>query len=347
MASSITFKQKSMRRIYFQKRCFNNNMKKYLLITLLIVWTMCQTVIAQTAEFVPKSLSLITVDSFISSYKDFYADNSQRISALDMLRKRNNIDIDAVTGSISYEETRTRLHFQYGLFASINLGITVPYLSSRRNSNLSLNDPAEAAFVDSLGDAEASGLGDTEIWGLWRLFYTDQADFQLGLKLIDDNAPLNNDVAEKMPLGSGSKELSLFLRWYLFSIRSSLMTFLEIEHIFIEDAKIKSINGQEILKQQSNNFNMKFEVSAHSEQLGYGGGARMQSIGSQKLDGASQNDGYLSYGLSSFLSYGNRYLLEKNIINNPWETRIELEKVFVGSNVPEIQSLSLQFITYF
>ncbi len=336
-----------MRRNYFHKLCFSSHVKISVSIALLIAWTACQPAFGQTTEFVPANISLVTVDVSTSSYKDFYAKGSKKTSALDILRSRNNVDSNAVTGSISYEQTLTRLHFQYGLFESINFGITLPHLTSERKSDVMVIDTAETTFAESVGDAKASGLGDVEIWGLWQVSYTDQTDFRFGLKLIRDNAPLNNDVNTKMPLGSGSNELSLFLHWYVYSIQSSLKMFMEIESVFTEDSKIKSTDGQEIVKQRGNSYTAKIEVSAHSEQFGYGGGTRIQSIAAQKLDDISQQDGYLSYALRGYFSYGNRYLLEKKVISNPWETRIELEKVISGSNSPEVQSISLQFLTYF
>ena len=332
---------------YLQKLCFSNYLKTSLSTTLLIVWIMCQSAFGQTTEFVPTSLSLITVDVSTSSYKDFFTTGTQKSSALAILRTRNNVDNTAVTGSVSYEKTLTRLHFQYGLFESINFGITLPYLTSERKSNLIVNDIAEETFAENIGNAKASGLGDAEIWGIWQLLYTDQTDFQFGFKLVGDNAPLNMDVNTKMPLGSGSKELSLFFHWYVFSIQSSLKMFMKIEYVLAEDSKIKDASGQEIVKQQSNDFAAKFEVSAHSDQFGYGGGTRMQSVASRNLDNVSQNDGYLSYALRGYLSYGNRYLLETRVINSPWEARMEVEKVITGSNAPDVQSISLQFMTYF
>jgi hypothetical protein len=336
-----------MKRNIFRKYCFNNHIKIPLFISLLIVWIMCQPLFGQTTEFVPENISFVSVNVSTSSFKDYYTKNAHKISVLDMLRRRNDIDTNAVTGSVRYENTVTQLHFQYGLFKSVNLGISVPYLNTERKSNLNLNDPAEATFAESLENSKASGLGDVEIWGLWQLQYTDQTDLKLGVKIIGDNAPLNSEEVSKMPLGSGSKELSLFLHWSVYSIQSSLWMFMEMEYVFTEDSEIKSTDGQKITKQKSNNFAAKIDVSGHSKQFGYGGGTRIRSNASQKLDGVSQSDGYLSYGLRAYLSYGNLYQLEKKIIRYPWETRIELEKVITGSNAPEVQVISLQFMTYF
>ncbi|NQU63286.1 MAG: hypothetical protein HQ517_03235 [SAR324 cluster bacterium] len=337
-----------MKRTNIRKHRFNNYIKKSaIFVALIIIWTRHYDVIAQTAEYAPENVSLITVDSVKTSYDGFYTTGTQTTSALEVLRERKNIDTSVVNGSISFEETVFRIHFQYGFFEMVNLGITVPHSTNQRKSDLNWNDTEQIAFVDNLGDAESSGMGDFEIWALWRLFYTDETDFQLGVTLINDNAPYNSENTAEMPLGSGSREMSLFLHWFVFSIHSSLQLLIELEQVFTEDAKLKLSDGQELTKVRSNNFMANFDVSAHSDQLGYGGGLRMQSIGNQKLDGVSQQDGYLSYAVRGFLSFGNRYLLEKMVINHPWEARIGLEKVVLGSNAPAAQIASLQFLTFF
>lgn len=330
-----------------QKRSFDTYLINLALIILIAFWITYQDAMAQTTEFVPKNVSLLTVDSNIANYNGFYTAGGQPSAVLEVLRERNNIDDTAVTGSIRYERTTLHLHFQYGLLETLNLGITLPHLNSKRKSDLILNDSQHSAFAESLGDAESSGMGDIEIWGLWRVFYSDETDFQLGLVLTNDNAPDNIEKTGEMPLGSGAREMALLLHWFVYSIRSPLTMFMELKQVFTEDAKIKLPSGQEISKTQSNNFAAKLDVSSHADQLGYGGGVRMKSVGNQALDGISQKDGNLSYALRGFFSYGNRYLLEKKAINHPWEVRLEMEKVVAGSNTPETQIISIQFLTYF
>ncbi|MBU2647237.1 hypothetical protein KKI24_21180 [bacterium] len=324
-----------------------NHLRKITVFVFIVICCTAQIAVAQKAEFVPGGVILTRVNTVSQTYENFITGDASKRTALEMLQVRNKIDKNAITGSVAYEKTEIRLSFQYGLTDTLNLGISIPQLSHKRTSTLHLNDAAQSGFSQSIGDAESNGLGDIEVFGIWRLYYTDEADFQIGMTLIGDNAPLNSESSDKMPLGSGSKELSVFLRWLLYSIRSSLMMFVEIEALFVEDATIKSSTGSDVTKQQSNSLSAKLDVSSQSGSLGYGGGVHLQSIGTQKWNGISQNDGYLSYSLHGYITYGNLNLLEKDVVRNPWETRFGFEKVITGSNTPATQTLSLQFLTYF
>jgi len=316
------------------------------LFLLLTVFT-CPNLLGQIAEFVPEGVNLATVDTTRKTYDGYLNATSGTSSALGVYLNRNGVSENDIDGSISYEKTTVQLLYQYGLFKSVNLGITIPHIQNKRNSNISVIDVSQSDFADSIDSAESSGFGDIKIWGLWRAFYTDQADFQLGLTLKGDNAPLNSDSHDKMPLGNGSKELTLFLRSHVYSIQSSLKLSLEVQQLMTESIDIKLDDGQTATITQSNSLLALLGLSSNSGAFRYGGGLKMESIGNQKLDGVSQQNGYLSYALRGLMAFGNLNLLEHQSISNPWEARLEVEKVFSGSNAPDSQSLSISVLTYF
>ncbi len=316
-------------------------------VTIIVIGCLFQTAGAQTVEFVPKGLSLTSFEFSRTTYNKFLTSNSKTASVFDVYRQRNGIDESAVTGSVDHEKSSIRLLFQYGLFDTFNLGVSIPYLNNQRKSDINLLDSGQSEFAESIGDASSSGMGDIEIQGLWRLFYTDIADLQLGLSLNGDNAPYNGDNHDKMALGSGSKEMSIFLRGYRYSIHSSLMLAFEVEYMFVEENTVKVTDGQEVTKSQENSSMAKMEVSANSDGLGYGGGMQIQSVGSAKLDGVSLKNGYLAYSLRGFVIIGNIHMLENQAIIRPWEVRILAEKNFIGSNAPDAQTLSIKLSTYF
>ncbi len=315
----------------------------FFLLTLL----MCPNLFGQIAEFVPEGVNLATVDTTRKTYDGYLNATSSASSALDVYLNRNGISEGDIDGSISYEKTNVQFLYQFGLLKTVNLGIAIPYIQNKRNSDIKVIEASQSDFADSIDSAESSGFGDIKLWGLWRVFYTDQADFQLGLALKGDNAPLNSDNYDKLPLGNGSKELTLFLRTHVYSIQSSLKLSLEIQQLMTEDVDIKLNDGQTVAKTQSNSLLGTLDLSGNSGALRYGGGLKMESIGNQKLDGVSQQNGYLSYTLRGLVAFGNLNLLEHQSIGNPWEARLEVEKVISGLNAPNSQSLSIGVLTYF
>lgn len=327
--------------------------KIFSLLSLFSVWTtlamaiLCQTSMAQTVEFVPEGVSLTSLEISRTTYDQYLSKNSETTSTLDVYRERNGIDSSAATGSIDHETSIARLQFQYGLFNTINLGISVPYLDTQRSSDINLNDSGQSEFLDFAGDASASGMGDIEIYGIWRLIYTDTADFQLGISLNGDNAPYNGDKPDKLALGSGSKELSLFLRLFGYSIQSTAMLAFEAEYLWVEDATVKSLDGRNVNKSAENSVEANIKVAGVSDAIGYGGGIRIQSIGASKLDNVSLKDGYLVYSLIGFISIGNLNILEKQFIRHPWEAHLQMEKNIYGVNAPNAQILSIKLSTYF
>ena len=302
---------------------------------------------AQTVEFVPLGISLTSIEISNTSYDRILTSNSSSASVLEVYRDRNHINDKAVTGSITHEVTALRLSFQYGLFKSINLGFSIPYLDNQRKSSIRLVDSGQSDFYQSVDNAGSTGTGDLEVYGIWRLFYTDEADLQLGMALNGDRAPYNHDNLDKEPLGSGSQELSVFLRWYNYSIDSSLLLAFEAEHTWTGDSTVKIADGLEAEKSQENSMHLKLDLSANSGGIGYGAGWKMQIVGSNKLDGDSQKDGYLAYTLNGFLTLGNLHILENQVIRNPWEVKILAEKNMIGNNAPDAQTLSVKLTTFF
>lgn len=305
------------------------------------------SIYAQGTGFVPDGVSLVSLEAAWSSHNAFLNSGSESTPALAVYRDRSDVDDDAVSGSVAHEKTAVILNAQYGLFNSFNLGVSVPYLMQKRNSDITLNDATQSAFAESIDNAESSGAGDIEIYGFWRVIYSDVADLQLGLALNGDNAPYNSDDHQSLALGSGSKELSLLLRYCLYSIHSPLKLAIELEYVFAEKGTVKLTDGRDVTKKQENSTFANFDLSSHQNALGYGGGLGVASVGLTKLDGVSMEDGYLAYSLRGFVTYGNLYLLENQFVQHPWEIRLLAEKNVAGNNAPDSQTLSLKLTTFF
>lgn len=326
-----------------------NKSKKVSCNILILFVSMCMasTAMSMSPEFVPPGVSLATLKTIRSSYNSFFSSGNDTSSALDVMKDRNHIPDDDLYGSITDETTTVQLSYQYGLFNAINVGLLVPLIHSNRSSSVTLVDPSQFDFAESAGSAEASGIGDIEIITLWRPVYTDVLDFQLGLALNGDNGSHNSDDYKKMPLGSGSKELSILLKLYLYSIDSKLRLSLDMEYELTADATVKTNDGRSVTKSQENYLSAILDVGTETGSIGYGGGTQIQSSGITKLDGESLKNGYLGYSIRAFFSIGNLNLLENKVVNHPWEIRILAEKRLAGANATDLQELSIQLSTYF
>lgn len=305
------------------------------------------SVAALTPEFVPEGLSLVSLKITQSSYDEFFTKGSETASVLDVYKDRNDVDSDAVSGSVSYDSNILTLSYQYGVFKDFNLGVELPYLKQQRKSDINLNDTGQASFAESLDSADSAGVGDLEIFALYRLFYSDMADLQIGLTLNGNNGNYYGDEIDKLPLGSGSNEMSLFLRWFFYPIQSRLTISIEFECSIVEDSTVKISSDQDVIREMGNSAYAWVDVSTQSGAIEYGGGLKAALIGTEKLDGVSQENGYMGYGLRGFVSFGNLHLLENQVINLPWELVFTAEKTVAGNNAPNDQTFSLKLMTYF
>jgi len=309
--------------------------------------TLVQPAMAITTHFLPIDVSLATLEATHSSYDSYFVSGTETESAMGVLKGRNKIETDAVSGAIAYQTTTARLHYRYGLMASLNLGISIPYVVSSRSTSVTYADSSSNGFVDSVSSADSAGVGDIEISAFYRLVHSDVADLQLGMAFNGDNGSYYGDEVDKMPLGSGSNEISLMLKLLLYSIHSRLTLSLELEYEMAAEASVKSADGGSVTKTKENEASAILDIGSESGAIGYGGGVSVQSAGATKLDGVSQKNGYLGFDIRAYLTVGNLYLLESRVVNHPWEITILGDKRITGDNAPNLQTISVEISTYF
>jgi len=302
---------------------------------------------AQSLRFLPPQISLVTYKLINTRNIGVYSDGSVKESVLSKTLRQNRIPADAIDGSIEYEDNHHLINFQYGLIPSFNVGITVPYLVRQRKSDLTVQQAGYSTFDSDYSSTEASGLGDLEIWGLWRVFYSDDLDFQLGLKLNGDNAPHYFDQPENLSLGNGFQEISGFLDLTLYTSRYPFSAVFRLAQTLYITNKTNDSDGveQKIVKAHGLKGSMGFSYNV--EKYSFGGSILLNTESDTTISGISQSDGYLSYAYRLYCNMGNLHLLEKSSIKRPWESQIALQNVFRGSNADHTTEIGISASLYF
>ncbi|MCP4751674.1 MAG: hypothetical protein GY866_12325 [Proteobacteria bacterium] len=302
---------------------------------------------AQTIEFLPKNICSISWEmKTIQSQNHFTSGTSKETLMLNRLLK-DNYNKEDVTGSIKYETSQQTVFFQYGLFRSVNLGIAVPYIRRKRLSNLTVHQANATDFVDKYKSVESNGMGDLEIRGWWRLFYSDEMDFQLGLVVNGDNATSTFYERDELALGSGTQELSAFLRWKIYATDSSLQTTIEANTTATKNTTVTDDNDRNLKLSRGNTMFASINLSKNADPFYFGGGLQVRSQAETIVDKIKQEDGYLGYAANVFFNYGNLYLLEESPINFPWEIHVHLKSTLAGVDAPEIREIGVKASFYF
>ncbi len=302
---------------------------------------------AQNIGFLPRNILTVSYETESISQENVHYQDRNKRSLLENALSNAELDDNTASGSIRYESFRHSLSIQYGLFRTINLGMALPNITRKRISDLTLNDPVASSLVDNNGAAESSGLGDIEIWGLWRKTYSDEVDLQFGMTVDLNNGDYYYNQPEKLALGSGAQEISAFMRLRLYAIGSSFQTYLQLKETITLDSTITDGNDQEYTLSRGNHTHASAILSVNAGSLQFGGGIKMAMQGKTSIDDVGQDDGFQSYSSRLYLNYGNLYLLEESPISLPWEIQIHFENSLFGNNAPVTQKIGLNTSLYF
>lgn len=306
---------------------------------------------AQSIGFLPPNVWSFSVAASHIQSENVFRSGLDKETLLHKKLDQENIEDGAVSGSIIETTVEQKLLFQYGLSYSINLGIKIPFISRERDSNLTPNNAQNeqaANFVEQYGNAEMTGMGDLELWGSWRILYTDQTDFQLGFALNGENGSYAVDQKSEISLGNGTVDYIAFLRWIFFPMKSSISIHLELTEIGTKYGTIENPEGQELKIRRGGNGTEGFiSLSTNSGFFNYGGGFIVVSRAGTVIDHKSQADGFLSYASHFFINLGNLYRLEEETFSWPWEFQFDLKKTIGGNNAAEETGIALMVTTYF
>lgn len=321
-----------------------------LILTFIVGALLCPMMtLAQEIDFLPRGVFRFSYDINTTTTEKILADGEGRESLLNALLSRYSIPDTGVEGSIKYETVKQKLELQVGVFNSWNFGITIPYLTNKRISDLEVESgsTAQQAFKERFKSAETSGVGDLEYWGIWRPHYSDEFDFRLVFKLIGDNAPLHYGKSDEVALGSGTKDLVSSLKWKYYPKSYPMMLEFESGLRFTENSTVTDDSGESRELKKGRDIHMSIASSYNLNRFNYGGRIRLINKAPTIIDDTQQNDGYIAYTYRLFLNVGNLYMLESTTVNLPWNAQIYMENTFFGSNAPDARVIGLKATTYF
>ena len=320
-----------------------------ILLCLLALVACRSSLYGQEIDYLPVGVFNISYDFQTKSNDSVWVGGRETESQLKNLLKRLNLDEEAVDGSIKYESMIQTFKFQYGLSNSLNIGLSIPNLSQKRSSSLTVNNASIAnnKFVEDYQSAETEGMGDIDLFGIWRSMYTDDIDFRIGVEINADNAPYHYDRTDEVALGTGAQELKTYLHWKLYPRTIDMITDLKIQLSFTKNSDVIADTGESLTLKRGRSTYMHIKLSFNDDAFNYGGGTKMISQAETIVDDQKQGDGYLSYHLNAFINYGNMYQLEKGSVSQPWMVQLSLDNAFWGANAPQTTTLGLKMFLYF
>lgn len=305
------------------------------------------TLSAQTMSFLPPDVYHFSVESEISYHDQQFNNGFNRKSVLSSELEKVGLDGSSVSGDISYSKFIQKIRLQYGLNEEFNFGITIPLIKRERNSQLQISDSSATSFVGNNASVTSEGLGDVEIWGLWRLYYTDGFDFQLGLNLEGSNGTFSYDDSNSLSTGDGTENLSFFFRWYIYSKKSTIHGIIEAAGEVANYATIRDSTNEEVEMAPGNKSQLTMSIAGNIDRFQIGGGVQLDSQVNTQIGDTSMGDGYMGYTIKSYINYGNLQLLETEQPRHLWEVQLNLKAVIFGDNIPIENTIGFQASYYF
>ncbi len=305
-------------------------------------------IVAQEIDFLPEKVFLSGYE-FKTISQDSVLKGSERQTLLSALLDHNSIGENDISGSLSYQTTIHNFKLQFGFSDSLNLGVVLPYLVKKRESNLQVADAGNnkhTGFAESYKSAETQGLGDISLILFWRPIYSDLNDFRIRVELNGKNGAFYVSDSDNISMGNGANDLSMFIRWIVYSNSSKLMTDVEVGAVATEDTSI-SENGNDYDIRKGSNVSLKIDLSDNSGIWNYGAGIKALTSGKTTINGVDQGDNFLAYSYRLFVNLGNLNQLEESTVNRPWSAGLCLENVFSGANAPEYHTIGLKAAIYF
>jgi len=321
-------------------------------ILLIVVFTLLLTnsLFGQEITFLPDGVSEVSYEVESISADFGYNNSSNKKSLKGMLLDRYNIDDSAVGGGISYQSIQHNLRFQYGLFETLNVGVTIPYISNSRESSLSVKDSGSTkaiAFVDSYESAESSGVGDYELWVIWRLIYTDSADFRFGFSFVGDNAPEYYNDPENVAIGSGAQELFSYIHWLIYPNNIDITGEIKIENTNTLNSSVEDPDGRSYELKRGNSLSFHTNLSMNAGGFNFGGGLNGYSNAETLIDGKGIGDGHKIYTVDMFVNYGNLDKLETQSLTLPYMVQFKVESPVYGVNTSADLKYGIKTLFYF
>lgn len=301
---------------------------------------------AQVQDFLPENVFGVDYSFSGQSYDKVHTSGGQK-SVLKSELENNDIDESEVSGSIKHLEYKYTLGFRYGLSNTWNFGVELPYIYRKRTSDLKDSDGDNSSFVDAYQSAESSGLGDYSLWLMWRAAYTELHNLQFGLKFKDNNADYNYDKNDELALGSGTRDVTWILRYFVYPYSNTMRYNLDVFLTYSFDDKIKDTSGEKVTLKRGASQQVRFGVYDYFKNFYYQAGVNYKNEASAVIDDVSREDGIKGFFFDISVGLSNLDNLEEGSVSLPWEIEFELRGNVSGDNLPATAILGLKGSVYF
>lgn len=319
----------------FKKECF----------TLLLPILFCgSTIFAQDFNFLPPGVSSTSYEFSRFEYDSVYK-GSEKLSIVERKAEQWGVNQSSISGSIKEEEQRHTISYQFGISGEWNMGINITGISRKRSSSLSLKESSDTtadSLVKAYPEASESGLGDLELYGMWRWLYTDEHDIRLGATLNLNNGTYSADDPDKLNLGNGTHDLLTFFHWFYFLHERRFIANLKVSTTNSMNTKIKTLNGDEKELRRANQAEVSFGFSGQREMWSYGGDLEFEYRGASYLDSEKQKDSLVSYSWRAFAGYGTSTSYDGSPANSLWDSQIYIKNSVFGADAPALVEIGVK-----
>lgn len=320
-------------------------MKKTLLLSF-ILGLIAFTGFAQVQDFLPENRSSIGYKGSSFNYSKVYADGGKR-SVLDLELENNSLEAGDVLGVIKYSKNVHRIDVQYGLLDTLNVVLSLPYIQRKRTSQLSDSDASHTTFIENHASVDTSGMGDISLGVIWRTVYTDVHNFQIGFEYTGDNGVYQYGESDKLSLGSGTKDLTGKLKWYLYPLGTSLRVNLEMASTYSLKGKVKDSNGDEFDIERDASQTAQLGVFGSLSPFHYVASVNYISRSASVINEESQGDGVKGVYVNAAVGITNLSQLEQGPVALPWEIELGVRYNYSGNDLPVGYALALNGRIYF
>lgn len=320
-------------------------MKKIILSSFIFI-TLVSVASAQVQDFLPENSIGIDYSASSYSYDKIYVDGS-KTTVLKSELKKNDLEKEDVSGDIEYTTMTHQLNFRYGISNTLNAGVGVPYIYRKRSSDLSDADQQNASFVTQYQSAETSGMGDYSVWLMWRAFYTDAHNLQLGLKFKDNTGAYHYDKNDELALGNGTQDLTASMKWFVYSFSSTLRGCFDLFLTYSLDDVTQDATGDNVKIERDSSQKVKLGIYEYFGALYYQTSINYINNANTLIDGESQEDGDKGFYFDVAVGASNLDKLEKGSVGLPWEVEVGLRYNLGGTHLPATYAIGVNGSVYF
>ena len=190
-------------------------------------------------------------------------------------------------------------------------------------------------------------MGDYSVWLMWRALYTDEHNLQFGLEFKDNNGDYNYDKDDELALGSGTRDATGMLKWFIYSFSRTSRVNFDLYLTYSFDDFIKDTAGESVRIERDSSQRVKLGFYDYFDDLYYQASINYIDNANTVIDGDSKEDGEKGFYIDIAVGLNNLDKLEKEPVVLPWEIELGLQYNISGINLPATYTIGLKGSVYF